>query len=255
MYVEQKLTLREIAKTFNVSDACVAKIFKQQGVKIENGSNRVANRHVVVDYFEKDTEGAAYFYGLMLADGCMTGRGKRLTIDIQSDDSHILETMKNEINLPNPVAYQIRTSTLNKSCQLSFTVDGIYKSFINLGYTTRKSTKEFAPERFLNNRHFWRGLIDGDGSISKPENKNRRVYLCGSKELCDQFLSYCQSINPSIDTRTVLMKGELYRLSITGIKAATILNELYSNSTLFLNRKSENAEKLIEKYPEVKHVF
>ena len=255
MYVEQMLTLEEIANRFSMSASGIAKILKSQGVVIENGNTRIANRYAVSDYFERNTEGSAYFYGLMLADGCMTGRGKRLVIELQSDDAPILETMRSELNLPNPVSHTTRKNDLTKASQLSFTVDGIYESFTKLGYTAKKSTFEFAPDRFLSNRHFWRGLIDGDGSISKTESKNRRVYLCGSKKLCDQFLTYCQSVNPSINTSTALMKGNLYRVSITGVKAATVLNELYSNSNFKLDRKAYNAERLIEKYPEVRHVF
>lgn len=255
LYETKKKTLEEISEVYSVSPSLVARILKKQDVKIENGNTRLANRYVKSNYFEIGSEGAAYFYGLMLADGCMTGRDKRLVIELQSDDSHILDTMKSELNLPNPVSHTVRKIDSTKASQLAFTVDGIYESFTKLGYTTKKSTLEFAPERFLYNRHFWRGMVDGDGSISKVESKNRRVYLCGSKELCDQFLIYCQSVNPSISTQTALMKGNLYRLSITGIKAATVLNELYSDSTFKLYRKAYNAERLIEKYPEVRHVF
>lgn len=253
MYETDLLTLKEIAETYNVSASAIAKILKGQNINIKNGNNRVANRYVNSDYFNTDTEGAAYFYGLMLADGCMTGRGSRLSIELKASDRGILDTMRDELNITNPVATIINSK--KNSSSLSFTVDGIYRSFVELSYTSQKSTKEVAPERFINSRHFWRGMIDGDGSISKIGCKGSKVYLCGSKKICEQFLSYCKSVNPSISTSVVLMKGSLYRVNITGIKAATILNELYSNAEFKLERKFTNAEGVINKYPEVRHVF
>lgn len=228
----------------------VAKVLRKAGVTIQCGNTRLAEQGVIQDYFEKDTEGSAYFYGLLLADGCISDSGK-VTIAFETGDAHIIQNLIDEIRLNSKVSYSARKDG-SGYCQTCFTVKAISDSLTKLGMEPRKSTKEVAPERFLNNRHFWRGLIDGDGHIGK---KATRLYLCGSQTICDQFLEYCKSINPSINTQVVHMKGGLFRTTISGIKAATVLNELYSDCSFKLERKYLVAESTLLRYPEVRHVF
>lgn len=243
--------LTEISSRYHVSRECVAKNLRKAGVNIRHGLARKAEKGVILDYFENKSEGSSYFYGLLLADGTISDSGK-VNLQLESSDAHIIESLKSELNLNSNVNNFISKDGW-KSSSLCFTVKAISESLQNLGLTPRKSTKEFAPDSMSNDKHFWRGVIDGDGSIGKTDRP--KVYLCGSEILCNQFLQYCQSINPSITTKTVLMKGGLYRVTITGIKAATILNELYSNSTFKLERKNQRVLAILDKYPEVRHVF
>lgn len=245
------MTMVGIANHFGLPGyETIAKVIRKAGLTIQCGNTRLAEQGVVQDYFEKDSEGAAYFYGFLLADGCISDRGK-VTIALESGDSYILQKLIDELKLNSKVSFTMRKDC-TKYCQTGFTVKSISDSLLKLGMEPRKSTKEIAPDRFINNRHFWRGLVDGDGSIGKDVSK---IYLCGSETICNQFLEYCKSINPSINTKVVLMKGSLYRTTITGVKAATILNELYSDCDFKLTRKSEKAENILLRYPEVRHVF
>lgn len=247
---ESGMNLNSIADRYNVSREAIAKILRKLSVKIQHGHTRKAESGVVLDYFEKDTEGAAYFYGLLLADGCISDRGK-VSIALKTEDSYILQNLKTELKLNSEVRNTMRKDC-DKYSQLCFTIESISNSLRSLGMEPRKSTKEIAPERFTNNRHFWRGLVDGDGSVGTTTS---RVYLCGSQTLCTQFLEYCKSINPAINTKVTLMKGNLYRTTLAGVKAATILNELYSDCEFKLIRKYEIAEETLSRYPEVRYVF
>lgn len=246
LYAEGR-TMKNIAEILGeVSAESVAKIIKKFGIVPENGNTRRANFGAVQDYFEKDSEGAAYFTGLLLADGNISAKGK-ISIGLQSNDKHILESMKDELKLPTNISDFVRKDG-EKSSTLSFNVTGISESLSKLGMFPNKSLKEIAPIRFIENRHFWRGMVDGDGSIGIQTNKSARVYLCGSKEVCSQFLEYCKKLVPEIKTEVKVSNGDLYRVSISGIKAAKVLRVLYGDSELFLNRKSKKAQEVFEKY-------
>lgn len=240
-------TMKSIAAILGgVSAESVAKTIKKFGIVPENGNTRRANFGAVQDYFENDSEGAAYFAGLLLADGNISTKGK-ISIGLQSNDRHILESMKDELGLPTNISDFVR-KTGEKSSTLSFNVIGISESLFKLGMFPNKSLKEIAPVRFIENRHFWRGMIDGDGSVGIQTNKSARVYLCGSKEVCSQFLDYCKKIVPEINTEVKVSKGDLHRVSVSGIKAAKVLRVLYGDSEFFLNRKLKKAQEVFEMY-------
>lgn len=244
------MILSDIGKKYDVTRESIAKNLRKQGVVIQHGSSRKVSVGVNEQYFESDSEGSAYFYGLLLADGCISDLGK-VNIALESSDSYILDSFKEELNLSSTVRHATNKAG-SKFSQFCFTNKTISNSLTNLGMLPRKSTKEVAPEKFTENRHFWRGVVDGDGHVGK---KTTRLYLCGSVTICTQFLEYCKSINPSINTQVARMKGDLFRTTISGIKAATILNELYSNCTFKLERKASLAENTLMRYPEVRHVF
>lgn len=240
------MTLKEIASEYSVSRETIAKIIRKTGVHIVHGSKRLAERGVTTDFFNKDTEEAAYFFGLLLADGNISDRGK-VSIALQSDDAYILQRLVVELNLNSKVRHEVRP-TGEKYSQLCFTVKAVSDCLLELGMNPRKSLTEVAPEKFLNNRNFWRGMVDGDGSVQMNKNTSPKVYLCGGFEMCNQFLNYCKLIDPNIDTKVSLSKGSLYRVTICGTKAANILKELYLDSNFHLNRKRDKALSILDKY-------
>lgn len=239
-------TLLAIADSFNVSRETIAKIVRKAGVKIQHGSVRMAESDVDHEFFERDTEEAAYFFGFLLADGNISDRGK-VSIGIQKRDEEILHSLKEACKINSNVAYHTRPDGTS-SAQLVFTVKSLSESLTKLGLTPRKSLNEECPERFLFNRDFWRGAVDGDGCVVFTPNASPKVYLCGSELLCSQFLDFCKSVDPTINTKPSHTKNELFRTTISGTKASRILSHLYENSNYHLTRKKEKALTLIQKY-------
>lgn len=47
------------------------------------------------------------------------------------------------------------------------------------------------------NRHFWRGVLEGDGYLSKLGSCTK-MQICGSETLCNQWFSYCKSVVPDM---------------------------------------------------------
>ena len=84
-------------------------------------------------------------------------------------------------------------------------------------------------------RHYWRGVIDGDGHISKIGDGIR---LYGSYWMCEGFrnfmikwFGYYHKINRTHK------ESKIFQVSTSGIEANKVISFLYSNSTIFLDRK------------------
>jgi hypothetical protein len=87
-----------------------------------------------------------------------------------------------------------------------------------------KTGRERAPLGLEHNRHFWRGVVDGDGWMS-PE---RRVIglVTASPLLRDQFSEFLDETVGSLPTTSVRNNGTLYQLSLTGSNAAVASQEV-----------------------------
>lgn len=241
--------LTQIGEEYGVVRESIAKILRKLQIPIRNGNTRKAENGVNLKFFEEDTEGSAYFYGLLLSDGNISEKGK-VSISLKATDSHILEDFRLAVGSNSNVTFHTRHDSTS-SCSLVFTVKPIAESLNKLGMVPRKSLSEKAPSKFLLNKDFWRGMVDGDGCIQFPENKaSPRMYLCGSEEVCNQFLTFCKTIREDITTDTVHMVGGLYRVTICASKAASVLQILYGDCNFSLKRKDVLAHKIIDRYSE-----
>lgn len=139
------------------------------------------------DYFKKiDTPDKAYILGFMYADGCVYEKWSK--IDLQIGDIKILEMMKSFMGNECPIRiYQDKKTWFyneNKervyypkqdTCRMDIYSPQISNDLIACGCIKRKTYDlTFPNEDILPvdlQRHFIRGYLDGDGSISFSERK------------------------------------------------------------------------------------
>lgn len=225
------------------------------------------------NYFEKiDTEQKAYILGLMYADGCVysdNNQSKWAKIDLKSDDKYILEQIAKEMNNECPIrthiydrkeyfSHQDKTyEFVHNMSRLQMRSDKIVNDLIKLGCQPRKTfeikfpSNDIVPEKLLS--HFVRGYFDGDGSISYSERKStskiRDKYLHFSITFTGTY-DFVSSIKNYLNCNVTRFIGDIrsrwdngknnYTLSIDGNNVIKkILDWMYKDSTIFLNRKYE----------------
>lgn len=175
----------------------------------------------------------AYFYGWLLTDGNITKReyGHQVSIELNVKDIKLLESLANYIGNGSSVKtrsrFDSRTGNTYHMCSYSFSQSFIMERLIGFGLETKKSLKEVCPEEFLFNRHFWRGVFEGDGHLSRPD-QDLKFQICGSELLCNQWKNYCQSLVPDMPVRVSEVRNGLYS-SYSGRSAQCkiILDSLY----------------------------
>lgn len=165
---------KDIAKKFNIDEHSVYKILDLKGIKRQPGyhSNCIKN------YFESiDTPDKAYLLGFITADGAVVN--EVLSIEVQDKDIEILKYAQQQIN---PLATITKCTGRNTS-KISFGAKQIGRDLAKYGVVQNKSKiiKEvpiqLIPKDLL--KYYFRGLIDGDGSISEA---GRVSIYSGSKE-------------------------------------------------------------------------
>lgn len=145
----------------------------------------------------------AYFYGWLLTDGNLreTKYAHNVSIELSKKDIKVLESLQNYIANGNTIRvrdrFDKRTGNTYSMCSYAFQYQLITKRLIDFGLTPRKSLSEVCPEQFLYNRDFWRGVLEGDGHLSKLGSFTK-MQICGSETLCNQWFEYCKSIVPDM---------------------------------------------------------
>lgn len=196
-------------------------------------------------YFDEiDTESKAYFLGLIVTDGCIhntKGRQPLVSITLKDEDRYILERFKYEIRSNKKVTCDGRgCSELNI---LSMTMVNSLKKY---GLKPNKSLDTVFPDNLPEDmyRHFIRGILDGDGSVSyyaRPSRKYhvKAVRFCqGNEKFLQDIVEY---LYRSIGIEKINLYKEkdslwsiAYRKDISMIK---LIDYMYGDAHIYMKRK------------------
>jgi hypothetical protein len=232
-----------ICKKFNVNFCTVLNILRRNDIPIRNMRESKRMYYYNESFFEIiDTEEKAYWLGFILTDGCISVRNewkKDLTITIK-DKGH-LEKFVKSINGNNKICQVIKKDGC-KYVNLSIRCQKMVDDLIQLGITPRKSMTVIVPH-ILHHlyKHFWRGVIDGDGTMGFYVNKQRYNHKCfklglvGNLFIIESFRKYVKE-TLGIDLPIGKCKT-IFETKTTNKKALKISTHLYRGATVFLDRK------------------
>jgi hypothetical protein len=233
----KRLTHREIAERLDKKKDSVN--VKSSVLKIKSGHIKDVN----VNFFKDWSEEMAYILGLWFADGNMS---KELTrFSICSIDIELLNKVKKAMQSKHPLR-------LNKSGSRAYTLTVGRKEMCNdvvsLGGVPKKSLIAifpYVPKKFVH--HFIRGNLDGDGSISLGYKGYPKISFLGT----DNFL---QGVLNNVGVEGKVIKSNfcrIYCLTFSGLKAQKVLEYIYDDSHIYLERKHKRYLKAMEWKPKM----
>lgn len=189
----------------------------------------------------------AYFYGLLLSDGNISKDTNAISLSLKESDLHLLEEFKAYLKSDRKILQQ---QTCKGRIQYRFIFDSalIKERLQEQNFEPRKSTRERLPNfNWQDNRHFWRGVVDGDGSLFFNKN-SPKISLCGSKEILTGFNLFCAKHCFTKPKKLYKTNTEnFYTVCYAGEEALRVMKLLYDGSKVHLNRKKI----LVKQYEEV----
>lgn len=197
------------------------------------------------------TEQDSYILGFITTDGYLCETHNSVRIRLSERDVDILIKINEYMQSDVPITKFPHTITGNVLCQLDFNDKGFLSNLKQYGLHQAKSLKEKfyqdIPEHLL--RHYIRGLIDGDGFITK---KHGHIGMCGSY---DVLFNVSQQIAKHIDVEfeperklrceTTKKNQPLWRFELSGPAAKAAMRWLYEGSNIHLDRKYNLAKQYI----------
>ena len=241
-------TIQEISKLSSLSICSIYKILNTNNIKL----NRKEKYSINESYFTKiDSNEKAYILGFILADGYNNVERYNLRITLHRKDIDILEKIKLAMCANN----NISLTSYNNSTQATLSIINkkISSDLFNLGMKPGKSYNAKLPVISENlYKSLILGIFDGDGSLSINHNEYDRgsFTITGTKEMIfsisNIFRKECD-VNCYINQRYKERDNNNYSLNLCGNKVVIrVLNWLYTDSTIYLNRKHDKYLKLKE---------
>ncbi len=234
-------TYTEVAESFGVGVVAILSVFRKTGLVYHSAQPPCSLNH---DFFKDvTTEKQAYFLGLLAADGCVTG--KCVCLKLAESDAHIVEEFRTALGSTHKLYHSTHKKGYKPgslSVELKFSSPRMLIDLAKLGIVPRKSLTAEAwvgPEHLM--RHYWRGVIDGDGWIGKKYPF--QLGLVGSKSMVTSFTEYAH--RHAAANINISPCKSVWKTHLNTITAQRMACHLYSGSTVSLNRKRERAEHLM----------
>lgn len=251
-YLSGDTVVQAAARFGYCEDSCRAAM-RAAGVPPRNASV-CQRRYAINDTFFKsiDSEPKAYWLGFLTADGCITKSGAiKLTL-AHKDKKHV-EAFRNAVGSTHPVkTRRVRLSgKTHKTAGLFVKNSSLVAQLERLGLMPRKSFTikpcQHIPEHLL--RHYWRGVVDGDGHVrirvhsDVSSESDFHFALVGNRDMLGGF---CDFVADVVSSRaTIRPHARIYRIRYCGRAAAAVVELLYLNANVYLDRKKEVADKML----------
>lgn len=205
------------------------------------------------DYFEcVDTPQKAYWLGFITADGCIVAsarkpEGDRLSVKLAIRDHDHLVKLKDALQASGDVVTGVQDGFGNPVGFASLSVGSprLVASLLNLGVTPRKSTTAEpwrGPAELM--PHYWRGMIDGDGSLARKGDGLWTIFLCGSEACVRAFTAWAGEVCGT--GATPFYKGGCWYIGVSGRhQVPNLVRALYYDAPVSLDRKQEIADQIL----------
>lgn len=240
-------TVAEMAQDLNINPSTLSDWLNRFGIYKKNYSLRKLNEN----YFEKiDTEHKAYWLGFLMADGYMHKSLKNFGMTLKSEDRYILDLFKSDIEFDGEITDGL--GGFNTPCStLVVCSSKMCKDLVYHGIVPKKTGKESIPNDLSKELvfHFIRGFFDGDGTLGKENNNHFALYSCSYNILFSINEYFKKEFNISATISRINRNPDVnfFCYNLYNIKAMNVLDSLYKNSTIRLDRKFEKYKSMIKK--------
>jgi hypothetical protein len=208
--------------------------------------------------FDVLTEDSAYWIGMIIADGNVSDMHgtPRVALHLKEiDKDHIDKKFRNFVSSSHKLGCYVSKRTGRIYYSLSFTSERIAKELRKYGIVPQKTFTVKVRGELENNRHTWRGIIDGDGHMSIYLRKTPigiiraipYISLTGSLQVCLQFKNFLEN-TLSLPMPNIISSKKSYSLSIFDHRALRAIKLLYENCTMALERKLATARKIMNSF-------
>jgi hypothetical protein len=243
-HYRQGKTSLELAQEFGISVQAVCGLLARRGIPrrtpAQSARRYTLNEHV----FEVVTEESAYWIGFLMADGTVVHTPTRAEVILslaERDKPHLERfgefLQSNAPLLINTVAnanpFQGTTCYKVTACSQL-----LVSSLRQYGVRPQKTGSE-QVSILETNRHFWRGIVDGDGYLGISGNYSR-LELVGGEALLQQFVAFLK-VHLHFCINSVKLHKSIYRIGFCGKTAQDVVRLLYGDCSVALERKMEKA--------------
>lgn len=204
------------------------------------------------DFFDViDTPEKAYWLGFISADGCIVAtarypEGSHLAVQLAARDRGHLLKLKTALAANAGVHTRAVDGSSSGLTSLSVGSRRLTQALLALGITPRKSaTLEpwDGPADLM--PHYWRGMMDGDGSLARKSGDLFTVFLCGSEAVIQAFTKWASEVCGT--KAKPYTHSNIWYIAVSGrYQVPKLVRALYEDAPVSLDRKQEIADRILK---------
>lgn len=240
-----KQSAQRIAVAFNVHGATVRRVLRRHGVTIRGQREAQAVHPLRHDAFDVLTPDAAYWIGFLFADGSVVRNYRRspvVSVGLSELDHTHLVKLRTFLGSGHAITFIAPRTTGRYTCHPTYifrvTSSRIADQLLRLGRYEGP-----VDDELVISRDFWRGVVDGDGTLSVSQTGRVRIGLVGERRLLEAFNVFLQAND--LPARSIYPDRRVWQLTASGSAATRIINHLYRDAPVALDRKAHKADMII----------
>lgn len=242
------MTYKDVATKYGVAISAI-----QEWVKTEHVGRTCweSRSKYTVDHnaFKEVTPESLYWAGFLAADGWVQEKNennKVIGLGLKKSDLGHIEKFREFIKSDLPIKEK------KYSFDISVSSVQMANNLAKFGVTPRKSLNYSPPEFCLNSPDFWRGMIDGDGSVFESRG-NMRVMLCGSKDAVFGLYNWINTF-ADVKAKPYIRSEGFWAFRTSCTYAQKTIQKLYENGGPSLDRKKAAVDGFIG-HKACKHIY
>jgi hypothetical protein len=193
----------------------------------------------------------SYLLGFLHADGHLQESGKnkgKATLEVSVRDKDICKKFKNLVPFYSSITYRTRdtnfktnyTSATWAVCDVEFR-----KLLKSWGLSAGKKSNSIVQPVDVSEVDYYRGLIDGDGSLGFTAKGFPFVSLVVSSDFIKEtYLKFLELITGKNKTSSPNIRDGVYNIAVYKEDAQKLVQVLYYDRCIALNRKARLAKKI-----------
>ena len=238
LYLTKKYTQKFLAEKYNVNHHTIKKVLEANDIDIIHIKRQ--DLDLVEDYFKViNSPEKAYLLGFLFADGNVYKN--QISLEINYRDIEILHLLRSELHSINKISYRKRRNIETCCCRIysQKIVEDLAQYGIIPNKTHRTKHLPIVPKDYR--KDFLRGLLDGDGWITKDRLGYYHIgFVSNYATVCQDFQDLCNSLIEYKTKAKITNKGNNsgYVAQFQSKESVKQLaTALYKDSTCYLTRK------------------
>ena len=243
LYASGESTLK-IGRLLQLSPTTVNRQLHRFGVNLREPRETSTRCQVRHDAFDEISQDAAYWIGFLFADGSVSSDGQsgRVSVRVSERDRNQLVKFRTFLGsthkVGNAPAGNYGGYRSKRSVRISIPSVRLSQQLLSLGRYQGPIN-----DLLIQSSDFWRGVVDGDGSLGILASGYAYFGLVGSRRLLEAFLLFLK--NNDLGARmTIRPDKTIFQIATAGYIAEKIVAFLYESATVALDRKAAAAAKI-----------
>lgn len=226
------LTTAQIGRHFKVVGETARRWLHLKGVQIRSRAERSRRYYYDNQAFERRTAEAAYYAGLLMADGSIDPKKRLLSLEIHKRDEELVLNFKAFLKYTGMLSYRTRrqkSGTLTPTVALRLTAPELIQQLRAWGVVPRKSKVGVVGRAIAGvEEFFFRGLFDGDGCAHRRRCNTAYANFCGTPAVVRAFRKWCRA-NVGHDGYLDIRSETVHVVQFYAGNAVSLGRLLYSN--------------------------